>query len=192
MRSASRADLRWTYQGTFDTMVLGSFEFQLPDNVVVTLQNIGASLSALQIAEIEPPTVLCTSKVDSQGCAAKIAPIGNALSSSGALPFHVVASDVKNDVPGLRFYGFAEAIEPFLGGLHCLKPRTPRTVGQFSGGNGVPCGGTFDLGFNAWLDTDPLPKVYAGARIHAQYWYRDVNDPHGAANSDAVSFHVVP
>lgn len=43
-----------------------------------------------------------------------------------------------------------------------------------------------------WLLDNPLPKVYAGARLYAQYWYRDVNDPFGAATSDAVSFHVVP
>jgi len=188
----SAASMGGTYAGSFDTMTLGSFEFQLAQGVVAQLSNIGyASLSAFQLAKIEPPAVFCTSKVNSQGCTAKIAAIGNTASLSGASPFHVIATDVVNDVPGLLFYGFAEDIKPFVGGLHCVKPPTPRTFGQFSGGNGVPCGGTFDLDFNAWLTTQPQPTVRAGARIYAQYWYRDLNDPFGSDTSDAVSFHVV-
>lgn len=188
------------FQGSFESMDLGAFGFTLVPGADVVISPASADgfyaalygyMSALQIAKIEPPAVYCTSKVNSQGCTAKIAAIGNEASLSGVQPFHVVATDVVNDVPGLLFYGFAADVKPFVGGWHCVKPPTPRTGGQFSGGNGVPCAGTFDLDFNAWLGTDPLPKVYAGARIHAQYWYRDVNDPFGSATSDAVSFHVV-
>lgn len=180
------------YLGSFDSMTLASFGFDLAAGVEVKLSSGWfAYLSAVQLGRIEPPAVYCTSKINSQGCAAKIAALGNAASLSGVAPFHVVATDVRNDVPGLLFYGFAEDVKPFLGGFHCVQPPTPRTFGQFSGGNGVPCAGTFDLDFNAWLATGPQPTVRAGARIYAQYWYRDVDDPFGSATSDAVSFHVV-
>ena len=181
------------YLGSFESMELGTHAFDLDPSVTVALRGIGYGyVSSAQLARIEPPAVYCTSKVNSQGCAAKIAAIGNAASLSDASPFHIVASDVVNDVPGLLFYGFGEDIKPFLGGLHCVKPPTPRVWGQTSGGNGVPCAGGFDQDFNAWLSFDPAPKVYAGARLYAQYWYRDVDDPFGSATSDAVSFHVVP
>ena len=181
------------YLGTFDTMTLSTHAFDVSAGVSVRLAGqYFAYLSAAQLVRVEPPAAFCTSKQNSQGCSAKIAAIGDAASLSDAAPFHVVATDVVNDVPGLLFYGFAEDVKPFMGGVHCVKPPTPRTWVQFSGGDGVPCGGTFDLDFNGWLSGDPVPKVYAGARLHAQYWYRDVDDPFGAATSDAVSFHVVP
>jgi hypothetical protein len=187
------AQLGGTYDGTFDSLTLGAFTFQVPAGVdVIVSGSTPTFLAAAQLARIEPPAVFCTSKVNSQGCTGKIAALGNTASLGGVSPFHLVATDVVNDVPGLLFYGFASDIKPFLGGLHCVKPPTPRTTGQFSGGDGVPCGGTFDLDFNAWLDTDPQPKVHAGTRVFAQYWYRDVDDPFGAATTDAVSFHVVP
>jgi hypothetical protein len=180
------------YQGTFDTVQLGSYSFDLAQGVDVMLMGTGnIYATALQLTSIEPPQVYCTAKVNSQGCAAQIAAIGNAASLSDAEPFHVIGSDVVSDMPGILFYGFDEDIKPFVGGLHCVQPPTPRTTYQFSGGDGVPCGGTFDLDFNAWLATQPQPKVHAGMRIYAQYWYRDPTDPFGSATSDAVSFHVV-
>ncbi|HVS19786.1 MAG TPA: hypothetical protein VMT18_14370 [Planctomycetota bacterium] len=189
----STQQLGGEYLGNFDSMDLGSYAFDLADGVKVKVN--GWSLlyvTALQLTRIEPPQVFCTAKVNSQGCAAEIAAIGNAASLSGAAPFHLVASDVVNDVPGILFYGFDEDIKPFMGGLHCVQPPTPRTTYQFSGGGGVPCGGTFDLDFNAWLATQPQPKVHAGMRLYAQYWYRDPADPFASATSDAVSFHIVP
>jgi hypothetical protein len=193
LSNSASLTLSGKYEGSFETMTLGTFAFDLNAGVGVHITGWGLGyLSALQLTLIEPPAVYCTSKVNSQGCAAKIAAIGNEASLSGMSPFHLIATDVVNDVPGLLFYGFAEDIKPFMGGVHCVQPPTPRTWGQFSGGDGVVCGGTFDLDFNAWLAGDPTPKVYAGTKLHAQYWYRDVNDPHGAATSDAVSFHVVP
>ncbi|HXR43244.1 MAG TPA: hypothetical protein VN759_00470, partial [Pseudolysinimonas sp.] len=177
------------YFGSFDDMTVATFSFTVDFGVTVEMSSSKQGyLSAVQLARIEPPDVYCTSKVNSQGCAAQIAAIGNTGSLSNSAPFHVVASDVVDDVWGLLFYGIAADVQPFLGGLLCVQAPILRTEGQFSGGNGVPCAGTFDLDVNAWLDTDPSPKVFGGTRLYAQYWYRDPADPFGAATSDAVSF----
>jgi hypothetical protein len=181
------------YLGTFDSMDLGSFGFDLAPGVDVRLG--GGSLAwvtAAQLTVVEPPQVYCTAKVNSQGCAAQIAAIGDAASLSDASPFHLVASGVLDGVPGILFYGFDEDIKPFMGGFHCVQPPTPRTTYQMSGGDGTPCSGTFDQDFNAWLATQPQPEVHAGTRVFAQFWYRDPGDVFKSATSDAVSFHVVP
>lgn len=187
------ADLGGDYTGSFDSMDLGSFAFDVNAGVSVSFVSLSQGyLAALQVTKVEAPATYCTSKVNSQGCAARIAAVGNAASMSGAAPFHVLASDVLDGVPGLCFYGPGAATSPFFGGTLCVDSPVTRTAGQFSGGDGTPCSGTFDLDVNAWLATQPAPKVYAGMRLHAQYWYRDPADPFGAATSDAVSFHVLP
>ncbi|HVS19785.1 MAG TPA: hypothetical protein VMT18_14365, partial [Planctomycetota bacterium] len=104
------------YLGDFDAMSLATFQFHLNPSVKIQIEGWGPGfIGGLQLTRIEPPQVYCTSKVNSQGCAAKIAAIGNSASLSGAQPFHIVATDVVNDVPGLLFYGFAADVKPFMG-----------------------------------------------------------------------------
>jgi hypothetical protein len=67
-----------------------------------------------------------------------------------------------------------------------------RTHLQFSGGNGsgVDCSGSFSFHFShGYMASKGLQ---AGARIHAQYWFRDPNASFSVGLTDAVAFDVVP
>jgi hypothetical protein len=184
------------YNGSFSDMELGGFVFDLPPGATILVNPMHyAGLSAVQLTLVEPPEPYCTSKVNSQGCQALIAASGaTSPSASGGPPFIVTASGVVTNVPGIFFFGYGRDIKPFMGGLHCVKPPTPRTYAQFSGSLGPPCSGALGIDFSAYLASGSAPHVFAGAVLDGQFWYRDVNDPQGfgAATSDAIEFTVVP
>ncbi len=138
------------------------------------------------------PVTYCTGKLNSNGCVAQIAASGQA-SLGGTSPFLVTASGVVPNSFGLLFYGYGPQAEPFMGGMHCVQPPTPRTAAQFSAG-GAPCSGTFAFDFKAWIQGGADPLLVAGAEVFAQYWYRDPSDPLGfmVGLSDAVHFSIAP
>ncbi len=138
------------------------------------------------------PVTYCTGKLNSNGCVAQIAASGQASLSSGR-PFLVSASGAVPSTVGLLFYGYGPRAVPFLGGVHCVLPPTPRTAGQFSGGS-APCSGAFALDFNAYIQGGLDPLLVAGAEVFAQYWYRDPADPQGflVGLTDAVRFLIAP
>ncbi len=184
-----------SFSGSFSSLTLGHWEFDLAPGASVTVSGgTFGYLSALQVTRVEPPSTYCTAKINSEGCAASIASSGGlGASLSSPAPFMVDASQVLTNAVGILFYGHAADIKPFQGGFHCIKTPTPRTPAQFSGNQGAPCTGTFSFDFNAWLQFGTAQLVYPGTPIHAQYWYRDPNDPlgFGAATSDAARFWVL-
>lgn len=191
------AALGGAYDGSFDNMTLGVVAFDLAAGVDVRIQTgTWGAMCAVQLTQLAQLATYCTSKLNSQGCTAKIgASVGDFASISGATPFVIGASDVVTNTAGLFFYGFASDIKPFKGGFHCVQAPTPRTPAQFSGGTaGVNCSGSFSIDFNGYLQTPPASNVEPGMTLYGQYWYRDPNDPMGfdSATSDAIVFGVAP
>ena len=138
------------------------------------------------------PKVYCTGKLHSQGCVTQMSFQGQP-SLSQTQPFLVTASQAPSQQIGLLFYGFGPRAMPLWGGLHCVQPPTPRTVGQFSGGAG-PCAGNFSFDFQSWMTVHGDPQFVPGAAVFAQYWFRDPLDPQGfgIGLSDALSFLIAP
>ncbi len=146
---------------------------------------------AFSASHLPPIATYCTGKVNSQGCAASIGASGGAAASmTASSPFLVTCSGVVEGVPGLLFWGHAPRAVPFMGGLHCVQPPTPRCAAQLAGSTGSPCSGAFSFDFNAYAQSGLNPTLAAGQVIRAQYWYRDPSDPagFGAATSDAIAF----
>ncbi len=140
-----------------------------------------------------PPAPYCTSKVNSQGCAALIASVGTPSASQPA-PFLITASGVLNQKLGLLFYGTAPAGTPFQGGTLCVGGTLRRTLMQSSGGNPPPndCSGTFSFDFNARIQSGVDPALAPGNAVFAQYLYRDPPDAFGTGLTDALTFTVCP
>lgn len=138
------------------------------------------------------PSIYCTAKLNSQGCLPAIAYQGQA-SFTSASPFLVTASQIVPQRIGLLFYGFGPRAAPFQAGVHCVLPPTPRTTAQSSGPGG-PCGGSYSLDMNAWIQSEVDMRLVPGAVVCAQYWYRDPGEPAGfnTGLSDAIQFAIAP
>ena len=135
----------------------------------------------------------CTAKVDSLGCAPQM--WSNGTPSVNALePFWVMASGVQSQKTGILFYGFATNASPWNGGTLCVGAPIQRTTLQASGGTpaGGDCSGSFQLDFNARIQSGVDPLLVVGADVFAQHWYRDPNGSFGVGISDALSFDVTP
>lgn len=147
------------------------------------------------------PVVFCQAKTTSNGCLPAISSSGSAYAASNG-QFHISASAVINQKPGLLFYGLSGGASiPFQGGLLCVQPPTARSPLQFSGGNPGPndCSGQFDLFVDAFalglLGGNPLPQLrQAGTTISAQWWGRDPGyaEPNNTLLSNALTYTVLP
>ncbi len=144
-----------------------------------------------------PPSIYCTAKVNSLGCASAIAFSGTPSASAGS-GFAITAGNLLNNVSGLLFYGKSGAAAvPFQGGFFCVQPPITRTQGQASGGTPPPaadCSGTFAFDFNAYAASGLDPALTAGKTVWAQYWSRDpgFSLPDNTNLSDALEFTLGP
>ena len=135
--------------------------------------------------------IYCSAKPNSQGCTPQIDADGHA-TLAGLDDFHVTASNVLNNKPGILFYGSGKAQLPFGGGTKCVQPPTRRTVVQDSGGNVGPddCSGTLDLHMSHfWFNSQGLPS---GTFLFAQYWTYDPGFNNGTGLTDAIKFEIAP
>jgi choice-of-anchor B domain-containing protein len=141
------------------------------------------------------PSVYCTAKQNSQGCAPQIGFSGTP-SASSASPFTITSVQQLNNKAGVLFYGFGTTVEPFQGGTLCVKSPLTRTAVQLSGGNPPPddCSGSYGVDFNALIQSGLDPALVAGAKVDTQYWSRDPADPTGftTALSNALDFSIQP
>ena len=95
---------------------------------------------------------------------------------------------------GVYFYSKSGANSvPFQGGILCGQPPLVRTMMQNSGGS-APCGGSFQLDFNAYVASGKDPGLIAGQQVWIQTWSRDPGfaPPNNTSLSDAVSFMLCP
>jgi FG-GAP repeat/FG-GAP-like repeat len=119
-----------------------------------------------------PPSIYCTAKVNSQGCAPAISNTGTP-TLSGADDFTVHASNVVNQKIGLFLWGTSPSLSGFMGGLLCVGPPQKRTSLVNSGGSAVgnDCSGTMAYTFtHAYMQAQGLN---AGSMLYVQGWYRD-------------------
>ncbi|HVS17470.1 MAG TPA: hypothetical protein VMT18_02635, partial [Planctomycetota bacterium] len=134
-------------------------------------------------------TSYCTAKTNSAGCVPSIATSGTASASAGS-GFTISTSNVLDNEFGLYFYSKGGPNNvPFQGGFLCAQPPLVRTMLQNSGGT-TPCGGMFQIDFNAWIASAFDPGLVAGAQVWVQTWSRDPGfaPPDNTSLSDAVSF----
>ena len=138
--------------------------------------------------ETPEPFVYCTPKLSSDGCLATIGVSGGTAGFEATTPFLVTASNVSEFKNGFFFYGLGASAFPYEGGWFCVNPPTARTPVQSSGSNGGPCSGTFELDFNAHIQSVQPFFLSAGDHVFGQYWLRDPGDPFGSVRTDAVGF----
>jgi hypothetical protein len=143
----------------------------------------------------------CTAKPNSLGCEPAISFQGcpAASISSG---FTVLASDVRNEKPGLLIHGTnGRATLPFSGGILCVAPPLQRTPVVGSGGWPKPyynnCTGVYAIDMAAFatggLGGTPDPQLsLPGTVVSCQWWGRDLGASHATTLSNALEYTVMP
>jgi len=135
----------------------------------------------------------CTAKTNSAGCVPSIATSGTPSASAGS-GFTITTSNVLDNKFGLYFYGKnGPSSVPLQGGILCAAPPLVRTLVQNSAGT-APCGGAFQIDFNAYVASGKDPALVAGQQVWVQTWSRDPGfaPPNNTSLSDAVSFTLCP
>jgi hypothetical protein len=140
-----------------------------------------------------PPSIYCTAKTNSLGCAPAISWSGVA-SASAATSFSVTCASLINQTSGLIFYSHAPNSAAFQGGLLCGATPLERSPVQTSGGSssGADCTGTFNWDFGARIASGVDPTLVAGAQIFAQCWSRDTGSASTTSLSDALRLLINP
>ncbi|MCK6448357.1 MAG: hypothetical protein L6Q99_18365 [Planctomycetes bacterium] len=155
--------------------------------------SFGVQFTATGFVATLPPvaSVYCTAKVNSQGCTPAIGFVGTP-SARGGSGFHVTASQVLSNANGVLFYGLGGAAAvPFQGGTLCVAGPLVRCTAQNSGGSGA-CGGSFDVDFNAYIESVGGLGLSGGTHVWAQFWSRDAADPFGTNLTNAITFMLWP
>ncbi len=155
----------------------------------------GAEAAACADLLCEAPQVLCSPKLNSNFCAPTIAFTGKP-STASPDPFHLVGNDVLPNEPGLLIYGTAGAAGlPFHNGVLCVKLPFQRLLPpQDSGSSGTGfCPGELRTNFNARIQSGADPRLSSGARVVAQWVYRDPGiDAFHDGLTDGLAFHICP
>jgi YD repeat-containing protein len=165
----------------------------------------GGNITQIETTAGGGPTIYCTAKVNSAGCAPSVGFSGSPSASAGS-GFSITATNVLDNKFGLLFYSLTGAqAAPFQGGILCAKPPHVRTDIQSSGSGSSPgCQGTsgstgsFDFDFNAYIasgkDPSLTPANAAGKTVNAQFWSRDPGfaPPNNTNLTDAVEFTIGP
>lgn len=191
----------------FDTF--GTDDVALTDAGTVyftaTMRNASATRIGqgfFRITLIPAPVVYCTAKVNALACLPSIGFIGT---PSATVPygFIVTSSDVRNNKPGLLFYGAnGRNSSPFQGGTLCVKAPVRRTPVVNAGGSATPandCSGHYVIDMNAYaaghFGGSPLPALtIPGSVIDCQWWGRDPGfaAPDNTTLTDALEYVVAP
>jgi subtilisin family serine protease len=144
----------------------------------------------------------CTAKTNSLNCVPAIARQGTPSASSQS-GFLIRCSQVRNNKPGLLFYGVnGRNSSPFQGGLLCVQAPLRRTPISNAGGTPPPtadCSGnySFDMALYASgaIGGNPLPAlVVPGTRVNCQWWGRDQGFPmpNNTMLSNGLEYIVLP
>lgn len=164
------------------------------------IETIGAGIHGVFMLRAEgsgeAPTVYCTAKTNSLGCAPQIGSFGTPSATTGT-GFLVTASGVYNRKYGMLLYTTAgRASTPFFGGTLCLAAPLRRTPSLNSGGSasGDDCTGTYAFDFNAYVALGLDPALVAGATVDAQFYSRDPGFPvpDNIGLTDALEFVLGP
>jgi len=147
---------------------------------------------------IEDATPYCDTMITVAGCEPSITSIGISSASADA-GFNIVATDVAPDKPSLLFYGFSGRKSlPFMGGTHCVKGSTKRSLILRSVPVGAgPCDGVLTFDMNAFaagaIPGNPqLALSVVGQTVNAQFWGRDPGSAFGVFLTNAIEYVVGP
>jgi zinc carboxypeptidase len=162
------------YTATFSA---GGFVAQ---NVPITVTAVSAQVLDVALVPSGFASSYCTAKLNSLGCTPAIGSSGTPSASAGS-GFTLTGSNVRNQKPGLLFYGVnGQASGPFQGGTLCIATPIKRTPAVGSGGSpsGSDCTGVYAIDFNAFasgaLGGNPLPALQTpGTVVDSQWWGRD-------------------
>jgi hypothetical protein len=146
--------------------------------------------------------VYCAAKMNSLGCLPAIDWTGTPSATSGS-GFVVTSVNVRNNKPGLLFYGTnGQAAMPFSGGTLCIKSPIRRTGAVNSGGSPLPandCSGVYSIDMNAFAISagPPVPQpdlLVPGTVVDCQFWGRDPGfpSPNNTSLTDALEYTVGP
>jgi hypothetical protein len=140
------------------------------------------------------PHDYCVAKTNSLGCVPAIGSTGAPSATFGS-GFDLIAVRLRNNKPGLLFYGTnGRASAPFQGGTLCVRPPIRRTAVQQSGGNasGDDCSGNLNFDFNALIASGADPTLFAGQWVDAQVWSRDPGfaPPNNTSLTNALEFVI--
>ena len=116
-------------------------------------------------------------------------------SLSSPLPFTLTLDDAPTLSFAILFYGIGSRTQlPGLYGDVCVGGPYQRTQPVPSGGNPAdgPCAGTFELDFNAYVQSGVDPAIVAGSNVIGHFWYRYGAAPGNARFSDAIEMPVCP
>jgi hypothetical protein len=145
-----------------------------------------------------PPVVYCQAKLNSLGCLPAIASSGTS-SASSTSGFAIQCANVRNNKPGLLFYGTSgRASSPFQGGLLCVAAPIKRTPVVVSGGTAPPandCSGLYAIDMNAFaagaLGGSPPPELTVpGTIVDCQWWGRDPGAVADTSLSEGLEYTV--
>jgi hypothetical protein len=138
--------------------------------------------------------VYCTAKTDSLGCLPSMSVSVNTRLSASE-PLSLFAQQVRSNQFGLLLYGTSGAdARRFHGGTLCVSLPLHRTGAQWSAGSRWPadCSGSFAMDFKSYVLTGADPSLSAGTSVHAQYWYRDPDDPNGCGFDQCSGLRALP
>lgn len=149
---------------------------------------------------IPAPSAYCTAGTSSNGCNAIITASANPSVSFSTL-CSINVSGIDGQRWGIVFYGVDHAgftpIQWASGSTSslCVKAAVERTPVQNSGGTPNVCDGAYTLDWNAYQSTHPLAQGNpwsAGAKVHAQAWFRDPLAVKSSNLSNALEMTYVP
>jgi hypothetical protein len=125
-----------------------------------------------------PPGNYCVAKESSTGCLPSLGWTGTP-TLAGADDFHLVATDVSPNRPGILIWCAAGADEvPFFGGTRCIAAPIVRSpVLRATAGGIGDCPGLFDYHFTQAEMTNR--GLQAGTPVYFQLWHRDPGHPDG-------------
>jgi hypothetical protein len=133
-------------------------------------------VSANDIPIVASACGYCTAKVNSLGCTPTIGFTGTP-SLSGPDNFHITATELMNNKPGLMLWSGNPGSSPLFGGTLCLASPIIRTPSQNSGGNPPPsdCSGSYSFFFSHAYMANAF--IGPGTTFYTQYYSRDPGFP---------------
>ncbi len=134
----------------------------------------------------------CNGKFNSLFCLPFLTTSGSASATSTA-PYIVTGNDILQDEFGFLLYSFTGRSNlSFHGGTLCIKAPIKRLLPPKSSGSPGTgfCPGELSTNFNKRIQSGADPSLTVGARVNAQYIYRDPADAFGDGLTDGVEFLI--